>query len=286
MCVMCAQDTPQFQRLRKLKQLGLCYHVYPDACHNRFEHSLGVAHLAARQVHMLRSKLNDPTAAVSDRDALCVQLAGLCHDLGHGPFSHVFDGHVMPVIAPQDDWTHEEGSAMMLEYLITSNGINLQEYDLVPDVDLLFIKELIEGVKPDEVKKRDKDKSWPRQRWLYFVVNNTESGLDVDKLDYYQRDCFFTGISMRSIYSNLMDSAEVTKCDDGQFRVCYPEKYVEDVYHAFRTRFDLHHKVKAPPSIPLCLSFFLGRGGQRDVLLRSETQFARLGRLALIVIFA
>lgn len=74
-------------------------------------------------------------------------------------------------------------------------------------------------------------------------TNTPESGLDVDKLDYYQRDCFFTGISMRSVYSNLMDSAEVVRCDDGQQRVCYPEKCLEDVFHAFRTRFDLHNKV-------------------------------------------
>ena len=205
-----------------------------------------MAHLAGLQVQLLRAKLTDPTVDITDRDALCVQIAGLCHDLGHGPFSHVFDGLVMPVISPQSTWTHEEGSAMMLEYLISSNGINLEEYGLQPDEDIPFIKELIEGVGPAEVARRDAQKSWARPRWIYFIVSNTESGLDVDKLDYYQRDCFFTGISMRSIYHNLMDSAEVTVCDDNQLRVCYPEKYVEDVYHAFRTRFDLHHKVGVP----------------------------------------
>jgi hypothetical protein len=59
----------------------------------------------------------------------------------------------------------------------------------------LLCKTVTTGVGAEEVKRRDSEQSWARARWLHFIVNNTESGLDVDKLDYYQRDCFFTGAS-------------------------------------------------------------------------------------------
>lgn len=62
-------------------------------------------------------------------------------------------------------------------------------------------------------------------------MNNKESGLDVDKLDYYRRDCRYSGISIRDVYDNLIDSSRVMICDDdGVQRICYPEKYAEDVY--------------------------------------------------------
>ncbi|XP_039460261.1 deoxynucleoside triphosphate triphosphohydrolase SAMHD1-like [Oreochromis aureus] len=110
-------DTPQFQRLRKIKQLGGGYYVFPGASHNRFEHSVGVGHLAGELVKALRAKQleeleqepsTDSESLINDRDVLCVQIAGLCHDLGHGPFSHVFDGMFNPQADPSGEkWEWE-----------------------------------------------------------------------------------------------------------------------------------------------------------------------------------
>ena len=103
-----------FQRLRLIKQLGTSYKIWPGAAHNRFEHCLGapsthplhvfvphltispgVAYLARCMVEHLKSQ--QPELGITDRDVECVQLAGLCHDLGHGPFSHVWDDQFIPV---------------------------------------------------------------------------------------------------------------------------------------------------------------------------------------------
>lgn len=85
-------DSPPFQRLRGLNQLGVAGYVYINATHTRFEHSLGVAHLAERMAESLARK--QPQLKVTRKDVACVKLAGLCHDLGHGPFSHIYDGEL------------------------------------------------------------------------------------------------------------------------------------------------------------------------------------------------
>ncbi|XP_038225279.1 deoxynucleoside triphosphate triphosphohydrolase SAMHD1 isoform X3 [Dermochelys coriacea] len=138
-------DTPQFQRLRYIKQLGGTYYVFPGASHNRFEHSLGVGYLAGCLVRALHER--QPELEINHRDILCVQIAGLCHDLGHGPFSHMFDGRFIPLARPGLKWKHETASVQMFEHLITSNGLEkvMEDYGFVLKEDMDFIKEQIGG---------------------------------------------------------------------------------------------------------------------------------------------
>ena len=100
-CCVAVVDTQEFQRLRGLKQLGPTEYVYPAAGHTRFAHSLGVSFLAGKLVEKLQRQ-SSPPLHISEREVLCVKLAGLCHDLGHGPLSHTFEKFV-PVTGERMD---------------------------------------------------------------------------------------------------------------------------------------------------------------------------------------
>ena len=82
-------DTPEFQRLRNIRQLGACHLVFPGGSHRRFEHSLGVAHLAEK--FSTRLMHAQPELGLTPSDVLLFKIAGLTHDLGHGPLGHGLD---------------------------------------------------------------------------------------------------------------------------------------------------------------------------------------------------
>uniref|UniRef100_A0A672J591 Deoxynucleoside triphosphate triphosphohydrolase SAMHD1 n=1 Tax=Salarias fasciatus TaxID=181472 RepID=A0A672J591_SALFA len=237
-------DTPQFQRLRNIKQLGGTYFVFPGASHNRFEHSIGVCHLAGRLVQALNER--QPELLISCRDILCVQIAGLCHDLGHGPFSHMFDGMFIPKARPGLDWKHEMASVAMFDHLVEANELKpvMEQHGLVLQEDLDFIKEQIAGPLDTNATQSQK---WPYKgrpedkSFLYEIVANKRNGIDVDKWDYFARDCYHLGIQNNFDHRRFLKFARVCEVD-GQKNICTRDKEVGNLYDLFHTRNCLHRR--------------------------------------------
>ncbi|XP_042742571.1 deoxynucleoside triphosphate triphosphohydrolase SAMHD1 [Lagopus leucura] len=236
-------DTPQFQRLRYIKQLGGTYFVFPGASHNRFEHSLGVGYLAGCLVRELKER--QPELGITQRDILCVEIAGLCHDLGHGPFSHMFDGRFIPLARQGLNWKHETASVEMFEHLITSNKLEevMESYGLILEEDMAFIKEQIGG----PIDESTCEASWPyrgrpkEKSFLYEIVANKKNGIDVDKWDYFARDCHHLGIQNNFDYRRLIKFTRV--CEAGnQKHICARDKEVGNLYDMFHTRNCLHRR--------------------------------------------
>ncbi|XP_060585629.1 deoxynucleoside triphosphate triphosphohydrolase SAMHD1-like [Ruditapes philippinarum] len=206
-------DTPQFQRLRHIKQLDTCYLVYPGASHNRFEHSIGVCYLAGKLLKTIRDR--QPEEKISDKDILCVEIAGLCHDLGQGPFSHVFEKRFMPKMKKK--FTHENIARKMFEYMLSSENGKLKKdiQELCPFIedDFTFICEMIDD--PKDIEKHE----WPYtgrkedKSYMYEIVANKRNGIDVDKWDYIARDSYMLGMKVNVDYNRCFKSARVIKCN-------------------------------------------------------------------------
>ncbi|XP_078367264.1 deoxynucleoside triphosphate triphosphohydrolase SAMHD1-like isoform X2 [Oculina patagonica] len=225
-------DTPQFQRLRNIKQLGGCYFVYPSASHNRFEHCIGTSYLAGKLVKKLQKR--QPNLGITDEDVLCVQIAGLCHDLGHGPFSHMFDAQFIPEARPRRKWKHEDASIAMFKHMIKKNGLfsSFKDENLNKR-DLKFIETLIEG-KESQGTDRRAEKSF-----LYEIVANKRTGIDVDKFDYFARDCHGLGINNSFDHKRYIKFARVIFVK-GKGQICLRDKEVNNIYGLFQTRNSLH----------------------------------------------
>ena len=149
-------EHPYYQRLRRIKQLGLAELVYPGALHTRFHHALGAMHLMNEALTTLRQKGHH----ISDEECEAAQIAILLHDVGHGPFSHVLEHHILNQVP------HEQISFLLMEEL------NKQ-----------FEGELSLAIKMFIGKYHRP-----------FFNQLISSQLDVDRMDYLNRDSFFTGV--------------------------------------------------------------------------------------------
>ena len=157
-------DSEVFRRLLSIKQLSHAYVVYPTAVHSRFEHSLGAMHMADRMAQELR---------LSTDDTKDVRLAALLHDVGHGPFSHLFESSIEKINPEQSD-PHEKISQIIIDE-------DPELGDLLGDaksriISLLKTESIFNG--PESL--------------LASIIS---SGLDADKLDYLRRDSYYIGVS-------------------------------------------------------------------------------------------
>ena len=218
-------DTIHFQRLRNVKQLAVCRLVYPGACHSRYEHSLGVAFLAGEMMSSIRD--HQPDLEISDRLIHLVKLAGLCHDLGHGPFSHGWDNEILPLLDSDMPRDHEDRSKEILKYLVKTYDIQITAEEL---------KKVILMIHPDG--------SPECQGFEYEIVANSVSGVDVDKFDYLMRDSFHIDGKIRFDAMAFVKSARAINN-----HICYPDKLILDLQDMFQTRYRMHKMVYNHPVV-------------------------------------
>nr|XP_015220390.1 PREDICTED: deoxynucleoside triphosphate triphosphohydrolase SAMHD1-like [Lepisosteus oculatus] len=229
-------DTPQFQRLRFIKQLGPCSFVYPGATHTRFEHSIGVSYLAGRLVEVLQDRQSE--LKITKKDKLCVQIAGLCHDLGHGPFSHMFDAKFLLRIGKsENEIRHEKTSVKMFEHMLNNNPDlkkAMEDYEL-DEQDHAFIKNQIDHHSHyGECGRTDKE-------FLYEIVANKRNGIDVDKWDYLARDSYYLGMQNSFNHERLLKFVRVCEVEGGR-QICTRDKEIFNLYDMFNIRFSLHKR--------------------------------------------
>ena len=173
-------DHPIFQRLRRIRQLSGAHLVYPGAQHTRFEHSLGVMHIVGQAAQALKEK-----GIIKTDDIANIRLAGLLHDIGHGPFSHIYE----EVLQKKTKTSHEEiGQELILRTeigdIISNSGL-----------DKKFITKLAFG-----------DSKF---QFMNEIISGT---LSADMMDYLLRDGYFTGAEHAKIdHKRITQSLDVYK---------------------------------------------------------------------------
>lgn len=213
-------DSREFQRLRRVRQLGLAYFAYQTAEHSRFTHSLGAFHLATRIVDSLARRCD-----ISDDDSLAVRAAALLHDIGHGPFSHVIESVL--------GFHHEDFTVEAVLSGDTEVGQLLAEHS---DTLANDVADIVRGKF--------------RRMALGQLVS---SQLDVDRMDYLLRDSLMTGVKygiydlewvLKSIQINE-DDDQLCVSADGIYAV---EDYLQARYYMFRQVY-FHRTLRAAEAV-------------------------------------
>jgi HD superfamily phosphohydrolase len=261
-------QTPVFQRLRRIKQLGFSELVYPGATHSRFSHSIGVFHTARNLADMIKRDRNE---AFDPRRSQIAIAAALVHDLGHGPFSHAFED----VLKKLGFGKHEATSVRLIKNGHVAQILN----DFAPNF-ANSVAQIIENKVPDDI---------------YAAI--VSSQFDADRLDYMRRDRLMTGaqssaIDFKWLAANLevrrvkvgQDEQEVREVETlvvGQKAVLAAEAYVLGLFHLYPTVY-FHKATRSAEKIfaALLLSVFqLARADRcADIGLQADHPLIRFAQ--------
>ncbi len=202
-------DTPQFQRLRRIKQLGGTSQAYPGGEHSRFSHSLGVYYIIRRMVR--KSVIKE---YLCDYEYLCAMVAGLLHDIGHGPFSHSFEDIF--------SGKHEEYTVKII-----------RDCPEISDILGSVSEDMAEDVCKIIEKKHDNQ----------ILIGLVSSQIDADRMDYLLRDSYFTGVS----YGHF-DLARIIRCirvQDG--KIVFKKSGVQAIEDYILARYHMYWQVYFHP---------------------------------------
>lgn len=211
-------DTSILQRLRRIRQLAGCHLVYPGGQHSRFEHVIGCMFLAGRVGNVLESR----KIGFDRESTLKLRVSALLHDVGHGPFSHMFE----EVLAQKTEVTHEDMSQRIIRE--TEIGDILASY----------------GLSRSEISELSVGKSKREKRFMNEVIGG---GLSVDIMDYLLRDSYFTGVEYGKVdVHRIINSFQVVENDlaISQAAVFAFEALMISRYEMFRAVY-FHRTVRA-----------------------------------------
>ena len=208
-------DSKEFQRLRRIRQLGGDFQVYPTAEHSRFSHSLGVYEIVRRMVTEIKSL----SVELSEYDKICVMLAGLLHDVGHGPFSHAFE-HVTK-------HSHEDYTTKIILGETELNQVLTEVSPRLPE-DIVSI---IEHNHPND------------------ILNQIISGqLDADRMDYLLRDSYFSATSYGQFdLERILRTMRVRKIDENKKALVVKYTGIHSVEDYIMARYQMYWQVYYHP---------------------------------------
>lgn len=203
-------NSKEMQRLRRIKQLGGTYQVFQSAEHSRFVHSLGVYQVVRR---MLETECL--TNALSDYDKLCVMCAGLLHDIGHGPFSHSFEGVF--------EENHEDMTVRMILEESEVHNILVSLYKQLPQ----DVASIIQHTHPNRI-----------------LIQMVSSQLDADRMDYLLRDSYMSGTTYG--HFDMSRILRTMRIRDG--KIVYKESGVQAIENYILARYHMYWQVYYHPT--------------------------------------
>lgn len=203
-------NSKEMQRLRRIKQLGGTYQVFQSAEHSRFVHSLGVYQVVRK---MLATECLENN--ISDYDKLCVMCAGLLHDLGHGPFSHSFEGVF-----------HENHEDMTVKIILGDSEVHHILTNVYKDLPQ-DVAAIIQHTHPHQI-----------------LIQMVSSQLDADRMDYLLRDCYMTGTTYGQYdMSRILRTMRI--CDH---KIVFKESGVQAIENYILARYHMYWQVYYHPT--------------------------------------
>lgn len=234
-------NTKEFQRLRRIKQLATADMVFPGAVHSRFSHSIGTFAIMMKIVNHFQNQFQDLGLKIEPMDWDALLVAALLHDIGHGPFSHVFEKVSTHV-------SHEEWGIRLIEDESTEIHHSLLSFYSEPEKQKIFLQKICGFLHIQHSSLTDLAKEHLSNPLTNVFMSLVSSQLDADRMDYLLRDSYYSGFSFGRVdVDKLIEGLILSVGSDKQYHLCVLQDYVSFVESYIISRFHMYKNIYYRP---------------------------------------